>query len=226
MASGAYYTLVASLPSLAHFEQAEWLPLSRKQLDQRLSMLTREDLAQLRLAEGLCLWQRQPITRTTDQMVTGYRLFRQHASNPDLCSFVDLRMSQRTALVALRRRRRGLGPPAAGETWGIGPWLGRILASWDDADLGLGPALPWIEQARTLLDGGNAVGLERLLMDVVWRRLSRIADAHPFGFEQVFAFVFQWDILQRWLSWDADAAKNRFQELITEVTRDHQQLFA
>ena len=49
----AYYTLVASLPRLAHFERAEWLPLSRKQLDQRLSMLVPEDAVQLRLAEAL-----------------------------------------------------------------------------------------------------------------------------------------------------------------------------
>ena len=40
MARTTYYTLVASLPRLPHFEAAEWLPLSRKQLDQRLSMLT------------------------------------------------------------------------------------------------------------------------------------------------------------------------------------------
>lgn len=226
MARGSYYTLVSSLPNLPHFEKAEWLALSRKQLDERLSMLTPEDLGQLRLAEGLCLWQRQPITRTTEQMLVGYRLFQQHATNARLREFVDLRMSQRTALVALRRHRRGLGPPAADETWGVGPAVRRIAASWDSADLGLGQRFSWVERARTFLDEGNAVELERMLMESAWQRLSSIADAVPFGFEQVFAFVFQWDIEQRWLTWDADAAKNRFQELITEVTRDHQQLFA
>ncbi|MGI9590705.1 MAG: DUF2764 family protein [Myxococcota bacterium] len=226
MATRSYYTLVASLPSLPHFEQAEFLTLSRKQLEQRLTMLTPEDLGQLRLAEGLCLWQRQPITRTTEQMIIGYRIFQQHATNESLRDFVDLRMGQRTALVALRRRRRGLGPPAADEVWGVGPAVRRIAASWDSADLGLGPAFAWVERARTLLEEGNAIELERMLMESAWQRLSRIADSVPFGFEQVFAFVFRWDIEQRWLTWDADAAKNRFQELITEVTRDHQQLFA
>ena len=148
MADPSYYTLVASLPSLPHFEQAEFLTLSRKQLDQRLTMLTPEHLGQLRLAEALCLWQRQPVTRTTEQMLIGYRIFQQHATNESLRAFVDLRMSQRTALVALRRRRRGLGPPAADEVWGIGPWVGRIRASWESADLGLGDALPWVGRAR------------------------------------------------------------------------------
>jgi hypothetical protein len=221
-----YYTLVASLPRLVHFERAEWLPLSRKQLDQRLSMLVPEDAVQLRLSEALVQWQRQPITRTTQEMLRGYRLVMEHASQPCLREFVDLRMSQRTALVALRRRRRGMGPPAPGETWGVGPWVRRIEAHWDSADLGLGDIFGWIDEARGLLEAGNATGFERLLMDAVWRQLSRIADRQPFGFEQVLAFVFKWDIVQRWLSYDADAAKTRFRELIAEVTRDHQQLFA
>jgi hypothetical protein len=143
-----------------------------------------------------------------------------------LREFVDFRISQRTALVALRHQRRGLGPPAPGEVWGIGPWVRRIQANWESPDLGLGGVFAWIEEARALLEAGNAVGLERLLMDAVWQHLSRIADRRPFGFEQVLAFVFRWDVVQLWLSYDADAAKTRFQELIAEVTRDHQQLFA
>ena len=77
-----------------------------------------------------------------------------------------------------------------------------------------------------MLEAGDALGLERLLMDAVWTRLGRIADRSPFGFEPVIAFVFRWDILQRWLSYNAELAKTRFQELVAEVTREQQQLFA
>jgi hypothetical protein len=61
---------------------------------------------------------------------------------------------------------------------------------------------------------------------VVWRRLSALEALQPFSFESVFAFVFKWDCVKRWLSYDADEAKENFQELATEVIRDHQQLFA
>ena len=135
-------------------------------------------------------------------------------------------MTQRTVLVALRRRRRGLGPPAAGEVWGVGPWVGRIASAWDRSDLGLGQVFPWVEQAAKLLESGDANGLERLLMEAVWTRLGHIAERSPFGFEPVIGFLFRWDILQRWLSYDAEAGQARFQELISEVTREHQQLFA
>ncbi len=226
MAEPVYYTLVSSLPRLPHFEQAEWLPLSRKQLDQRLSMLSPEHSAELRFAEALVRWQRQPVTRTNEQVVGSYKKLMAVLTHPALREFVEYRMTQRTVLVALRRRRRGLGPPAAGEAWGVGPWVGRIPSAWDRADLGIGQVLPWVGQAVSLLESGDAKGLERLLMDAVWTRLGRIAEQSPFGFEPVLAFLFRWDILQRWLSYDAEAGKTRFQELISEVTREHQQLFA
>ena len=225
MAGESYYTLVSSLPRLHHFEEAEWLPLSRKQLDQRLAMLTLEHSVQLRLAVGLVQWQRQPVTRTSEQVALSYKRILPHLSEPTLREFVDYRMSQRTALVALRRRRLGLPAPAADEVWGVGPWVRRISAAWDRPDLGLGRIFPWIEEAGRHLEAGDARELERLLMDAVWRRLERIAERSPFGFEPVMSFVFRWDVLQRWLTHDAVAGKARFQELISEVTREHQQLF-
>ena len=225
MGREAYYTLVSSLPQLPHFERAEWLPLSRKQLDQRLSMLTYEHAAQLRFAEDLVQWQRQPITRTSQQVVETYKQLLPRLTHPALREFVEYRMTQRTALVALRRRRRGLGPPQADEVWGIGALMGRVVSAWDRADLGLGQILPWLEEAAKRLEDNDALGLERLLMDAVWTRLGRIGERSPFGFEPVIAFVFRWDILQRWLSYDAEAGKAAFQNLISEVTCEHQQLF-
>jgi len=226
MASETYYTLVSSLPRLPHFEQAEYLPLSHKQLDERLAMLTLEHSVQLRFAERLVRWQRQPITRTSEQVAEDYKRLLPHLTDPALREFVDYRMTQRTALVALRRRRRGLAPPAADEVWGVGPWVRRIASAGDRADLGLGQVFPWVDEAAKLLEAGDANGVERLLMDTAWTYLGRLAERSAFGFEPVIAFVFRWDILQRWLSYDAEAGKTRFQELISEVTREHQQLFA
>ena len=76
-------------------------------------------------------------------------------------------------------------------------------------------------QLLTLAGGpqrGDARGLERLLMDVAWRRLSRHAEQNTFSFEAVFAYFFKWDILQAWLSCDADQGKTRFRDLVDKVT--------
>ena len=226
MGSEPYYTLVSSLPLLPHFSEAQWLPLSRKRLDQRLSMLSEEHAKQLHLAEDLIKWQRQPISRTTEQVAGQFRRALPLITHPALREFVEYRMAQRTALVALRRRRLGLPKPADDETWGVGPWLPLVKASWDRNDLGLGHLLPWLDEAGKLLSGGSALELERLLMDAVWTRLGRIAERSPFGFEPVIGFVFRWDILQRWMSYDAEKGSLRFKELVAEVTRDKQPLFA
>jgi len=226
MGRTVYYTLVASLPLLPHFETAQWLPLSRKQIDQRLSMLTPDDALQLRLAENLISWQRQPITRTNEQVMANYRKVMAQVSDPALREIVEYRMAQRTALVGLRRQRLGLPPPAADELWGVGPWVHLMSGAWDRSDLGLRHLLPWIGEAANLLESGEALQLERLLMDAVWTRLGRIAERSPFGFEPVIAFLFRWDILQRWLTYDAEKGKVHFQELVAEVTREQQQLFA
>ena len=226
MSRTTYYTLVSSLPQLPHFEAAAWLPLSRKRLDERLSMLGEQDAQQLRSAEDLIKWQRQPITRTDEQMAEQYRNLMPTITDSALREIVEYRMAQRSALVALRRRELGLDAPAADEIWGVGPWVKLMASSWESEDLGLGHLVPWIGEAAHLLEAGDALGLERLLMDAVWTRLGRIADRSPFGFEPVIAFVFRWDILQRWLSYNAELAKTRFQELVAEVTREQQQLFA
>ena len=220
-----YYALVASLPRLPYFESAMWLPISRKQIDQRLSMLSPEDALQLRHAEDLVKWQRQPITRTSEQVARQYRKLMPLISHPALRGFVEYRMNQRTAMVALRRKRLGLGPPEAHQVWGAGSWVRLLETAWDRHDLGLGYLLPWITEAADLLETGKAVELERLLMDAVWRKLGAIGDQTPFGFEPVIAFVFRWDILQRWLSYQPEKARQRFQHLVAEVTREQQQLF-
>lgn len=226
MLAEPYYTLVSSLPRLPYFTEAEWLPLSRKQLDQRLSMLREEDALQLRLAEDLVKWQRQPITRTSGQVAENYRRALPAITHPALRGFVDYRLAERTAMVALRRRRLGLPKPGTEEVWGTGPWLHLVTTSWDKPDLGLGHLLPWIEEAGSLLEAGAALELERLLMDAVWTRLGRIAEGSPFGLEPVIGFVFRWDILQRWMTYDAQQGRERFLELVAEVTREQQPLFA
>ncbi len=100
MGEEPYYTLVASLPRLPHFTQAEWLPLSRKQLEQRLSMLSESHSLQLGLAEELVKWQRQPITRTSEEVALSYRRVMDKVTDPALREFVEFRMAQRSALVA------------------------------------------------------------------------------------------------------------------------------
>lgn len=219
-----YYQLVASLPALPYFRRARLLPMSRKRLEDRLEFLHEEDLAELTRTEGLVSWHRQPVTRTTEEITEMYDELMATTCNRALRSIVDFRMTMRTVIVALRLKRLGRRVPSG--RWGVGRYTRMIEWRWAEPEFGLVAVFPWIPRAQALLDQGDAMGLEGLLMDQSWKQLSQVADRHPFGFEQVFAFVFKWDIVHRWLSYDADKARERFEELILEVTSDHQDLFA
>jgi len=222
MAKNMYYTLVASLPRLPHFERAERAPITRLRLEQRLRMLEWEDSKQLARAETLASWRMvSEKPRTDAEMAAQWHIALQEIENPALREFIEFRMDQQTILSGFRRRRAGLGAPAGDQIWGAGRWVRRIEQHWDDPDFRLASMYPWVPEARAFIEGNDAASLERLLMSIIWRRLGRIAESNLFGFEAVFAYVFKWDILQAWLVRNAEGGKKRFQELIKGVKHGH-----
>ena len=142
-----------------------------------------------------------------------------------LACMVEFLINQRTIIAALRRRHLGLSAPGSGELWGVGRWVGHIGRNWDDPDFKLGPLYPWIPQARAHLEAGEALALDRLLKNTIWDRMDRMAEGDAFGFEALLAYLFKWDILDQWLSYDKEEAKTRFEELVGEVTGDQAQPF-
>jgi len=218
-----YYQLVSALPPVPYFRRAGRLPMSRRRLEHRLGMLETSDRRDLRSSEALIRWSQQPVNRTTAELASMYRKVVNGLESRSLKSVMTNRMNMRTVLVALRLRRRKSGPPE--HLWGLGPYVRTIESRWAEPGFGLEAVFPWIGAAAGFLERGDAMELEGLLMDESWKMLSRVAERAPFGFEDVFAFVFKLDILTRWLSYDAEAASRRFEQLIMEVTSDHQQLF-
>ncbi len=213
-----YYTVVASLPHLPYFANAERLPLSRLRLEQRLRMLDADESGQIFQAELLVGW-RLPLGkfRSSGNIAAHYKTALQIIDQPVLREFVEYRLDMQTVIAALRIRQAGLDPQQYPGTWGIGRWVKHIEAHWDAADFHLRTVYPWLPDAANYLATANAIALDRLLMETVWRKLSRVGDVNPFGFGAITAFVFKWDILQAWLLRDANAAKQRFQILIEEI---------
>ena len=214
-----YYDLIASLPHLPHFEHAERLPTTRLRLDQRLRLLTPDHGDQLARARALVGWRPDRwLGRRDAALVAEYAAAVHLPWERPLWEYVALRADQQTILAALRRKKQGRGLPDAATRWGFGQRARYIERHWDAPDLGLAHLYPWLPQARELLAAGAARDLERLLMGVAWRWLDRCAEQDMFGFEAVFSYAFQWDILQAWLSCDADQGKTRFRDLVDKVT--------
>ncbi|MCP4874430.1 MAG: DUF2764 family protein, partial [Gammaproteobacteria bacterium] len=128
-------------------------------------------------------------------------------------------------MAALRRRFRDLPAPAPGEPWGVGRYVNHIERNWDDPHFKLNAVYPWIVQARIHLEAGETLALERLLKNTLWDHVDRSVPSYEFGFSAVLTYIIKWDILHRWLSYDIENAKARFEELVTEVTDEQPRLF-
>ena len=214
-----YYDLVASLPHLPYFERAERLPITRLRLDQRLRLLKPAHAHQLARAQSLVRWRPDRLLGKTDAAhAAEYAALMASPLERPLREYVAFRMDQQTLLAALRRKRDDLGLPEGAAPWGAGPWVRHVRQHWDQPDFRLTLLYPWLPQAGDFLAAGDARGLERLLMDVAWRRLDRHAEQNTFGFEAVFSYFFKWDILRAWLACDAEKGKSRFRDLIHQVT--------
>lgn len=214
-----YYDLITSLPYLPHFQQMKRLPITQLRLRQRLGRLKPEHAEQLQRVLPLVRWRPERVLGRTDEATAvEFPKLMQSELEPPLSEYVAFRMEQQTLLAALRRKRDGLGLPEGINSWGVGPRAGQIRRQWDAPDFSLEHVYPWLPQARELLASGDALGLERLLMNVAWQWLTRCAEPEMFGFAAVISFVFKWDMLQAWLASDADQARIRFTKLIDQVT--------
>lgn len=221
-----YYTLVASLPLLPHFDRAERLPINEVRLAERLRMLEPGDRRVVERTQAVIAWQWQPVERTDEEVAASYRQMCDLASAyPALMQIVEYRMQKRTIMAALRRRHRGLPAPDPGEIWGVGPWVRHIERHWMDPDFKLSAVFPWIPRARQHLEQGETVALERLLMGLIWTQMDRLTAHDMFGFEGVLAYLFKWDMLRRWLSYNREAAALRFDALAAEVMGEYDPLF-
>jgi hypothetical protein len=225
MGSQPYYTLLASLPPLPRFDQADRLPITRERLRQRFSMLAPDDAELLDRTAAFLAWHHQTATRTDREMIASFKKMEEHIAQPTLQSIFDFPIDQRTIMAALRRRFRDLPAPAAGEPWGVGRYVNHIERNWDDPHFKLNAVYPWITQARIHLEAGETLALERLLKNTLWDHVDRSVPSYEFGFSAVLTYIIKWDILHRWLSYDIENAKARFEELVTEVTDEQPRLF-
>ena len=80
--------------------------------------------------------------------------------------------------------------------------------------------MPWISQAQSFVESGEALALEKLLLDVTWKRTSAVSNSDPFGFEIFVAYLFKWSTVFFWLTYNRDKACERFNQLVSEVTSE------
>ena len=83
--------------------------------------------------------------------------------------------------------------------------------------MGMAHVSPWVTEARSLLEAGDAAALERLTLERAWAAESRRELEHAFDFEAVAFYALRWTLAERWARYDADGAAKRFSQLLEKA---------
>jgi hypothetical protein len=218
--STRYVTLMCALPHHGPLFGATRPPLSRIRLNEYLRQLEPADRADYDTVSLLLDWSRQTRSRDDARILHDARELVPSLSCRLAREVVQWRLELRSAMAALRRRRRGESAPPTGRHWGYGRWLPTMARHWSEPDLGLGQVYPWIGEARALLNAGASVELERLLLGAVWQDLERRSEGHEFDFEAVLLYCMRWEVVARWTRYQAEGAATRFEYLVREALAD------
>lgn len=221
----AYTMLLSSLPRPEALFLSKRPPLSRLKMDQRLRVLDPEDADILTLLEQALSWAAMPMTMTDEEIVKRIRATMGKIENELVRLVIRDRLEIRTCVAALRRRHLGQSAPAPGTLWGYGRWVKHIARNWTETTFRLDGVFPWLREAGKLLETGDTVALQRLVLEQAWKNVSRHAGEHEFDFEAVLIYVTKWSIVDRWVRYDGEEAAKRFEELTDAGLGEYANLF-
>jgi hypothetical protein len=213
-AANRYAMLISSLPYHGVLFGARQTPISRIRLQQRLDLLEPADAECLRSIGTLLDWFYQGRERSDEDIVARAREVIPTLHNDFVRDLVIWRLELRTLVAALRRRLRGQGAPLTHAHWGYGRWLVQLRRYWSEPHFRLETVFPWLPEARTLLESGDTLGMERLLTRIGWEHLERLSDGHHFDFEAVLIYTQRWSLIARWTSHNGKEALERFDNLV------------
>ena len=221
MADNAYFTLLTSLPHIDSLFSSQITPISRFQLDKRLSMLTSDDQKRLVTIENLLHWDHLGDDVDEKALIRQAERARATLGSQALRDLIDWRLDIRTVVAALRMKHAGQPAPSEAK-WSYGSRYAYIRGHWSSPTLGLGGAFPWIPRVNEYLRTGKCVELEKVLLQAVWDHLDHMAMKHRNDFEAVVIYVLRWNLVARWTAYDTEKAHIRFQDLIKKSLGDFQ----
>ncbi len=215
-----YIMLMASLPSLGPLLGSRTPAISATRLEARLGLLAPEDRATLEALRSGFAWSRLKLGEDDGTFLDRVDGVMALLDSPSLKAVLHDRLELRTLIAALRRRAAGEEAPAAGLRWGYGRIAETIRSHWPEPNFGLGRTFPWITAARAKLDAGDAMGLERLVLQAAWDSADRHGEGHLFDFEAVAFYFIRWSLADRWARYDVAIATRRFEALLEAATAD------
>ena len=220
--SNTYHMLISSLPPLPPRFEADRLPITLERLQNRLHMLEPDDAQEIDRMVEVLRWSRQFEESNDAAVVKHYVELMQGVTNKLVREVLTVVMDLRLVTTALRRRRRGLGPP----TIGVGRWLEHIRRHFNEPDLGLGHVFPRLAEYERMLEQGDVLNVYRGLLQATWAYLKRRADDYYFSFEAVVLYVARWNVMRQWQELKAERGRPIFETLVAEALGEHANIYS
>ena len=85
--------------------------------------------------------------------------------------------------------------------------------------MGLAGQYPWVIETDRQIRAGNYYAVEKLVLDWLWRRLPQHLLHHTFDFEAVVIYALRWDLVERWVRYEPEAAKTQFSTLLDHALK-------
>ena len=209
-----YVDLICSLPHLENPFVRKRPPITAVQFRKRLNMLDSESRDVIDQLSNIFYWGRISLDEKDEKLVLQGRRLIDELDKPDIKAWQLWRMDLRTVMAALRRRKLKQPAPDAKALWGYGRYVSHIVNNWNHPTFKLESRFPWLPNAKELLEQGDSYGLERHLLSTEWHYYSRLQADEQYSLSEVWLYAMKWDLVDRWCRYNADLAKQHFEQLV------------
>ena len=213
MSDKAYHSLLTSLPHIDSLFNSKITPISRYQLERRLSALTFDERKHLNMIEQLMHWDRTKDDADDAELIKFATRARSEVKSKVLRDLIDWRLDMRTVVAALRRKKAGEKAPS-GPRWSFGTRYEFVRRNWNVPYFNLQFAFPWLPDVARYMEHDQSLELEKALLEAVWDELDRISTKERFSFEAVVIYLLRWNLVFRWTTYNSEIAIERFDQLV------------
>ncbi|PSW18435.1 DUF2764 domain-containing protein [Photobacterium sanctipauli] len=219
MSDKAYHSLLTSLPHIDSLFDSKVTPVSRYQLERRLSSLSFEERKLLGKIERLMHWDQAKDEADDAELIKFATRTRSEVKSQVLRELIDWRLDMRTVVAALRRKKAGQQAPSE-PRWSFGTRYEFIRRNWNIPYFNLQFTFPWLPDVARYMENDQSLALEKELLSAVWHELDRIGSKQRFSFEAVVIYLLRWNLVFRWTTYDSEVAIERFDKLVEDALGD------
>ncbi|MGF1679908.1 DUF2764 domain-containing protein [Photobacterium makurazakiensis] len=219
MSNKAYHGLLTSLPHIDSLFDSKVTPISRYQLERRLSALSFDERKTLDMIENLMHWDQGKNDIEEAELIKFATRARDAVNSKVLRDLIDWRLDMRTVVAALRRKKAGEKAPSE-PRWSFGTRYEYIRRNWNIPYFNLQFTFPWLPDVARYMENDQSLELEKELLNAVWHELDRAGSSQRFSFEAVVIYLLRWNLVSRWTTYNSELAIERFDQLVEDALGD------